>query len=290
MKIKLITDSTSQIPVKFAQDKNIAFIEPLIDFEGEYRREISEIDIEDFVSKMKILDPLPQTTLASPQDALDLFEQILKEGYKEALYLFLTPELSNQIAPVKIAYKKVKDKLKAHFYATGYASPSQAPFILYAAKLLEEGKSCEEIIKLLDKIKPIIYTIGISSGFDILFKSGKIKKSVKMSLISNLMNLKPLYESLLDKGFAGFGAGSGFGGALKKLKAAIEEKTDPELDYNIIICHTKNEKLAQKLEAAAKEIRQIHNVDVWSITPCVTNTLGYGTAMITLYPTYDSLK
>ncbi len=40
----------------------------------------------------------------------------------------------------------------------------------------------------------------------------------------------------------------------------------------------------------AKEIRQIHNVDVWSITPCVTNTLGYGTAMITLYPTYNSLK
>ncbi len=37
MKIKLITDSTSQIPVEFAQDKNIAFIEPLIDFEGEYR-------------------------------------------------------------------------------------------------------------------------------------------------------------------------------------------------------------------------------------------------------------
>ena len=94
----------------------------------------------------------------------------------------------------------------------------------------------------------------------------------------------------MDKGFAGFGAGTGYSGALKKLKASIEEKTDPKLDYNIIICHTKNEKLAQKLEVIAKDIRRIHNVDFWSISPVVTNTLGFGTAMITLYPTYDSLK
>ncbi|MBY8999858.1 MAG: DegV family EDD domain-containing protein [Candidatus Heimdallarchaeota archaeon] len=290
MKVKLITDSTSQIPVEFAQANNIALIEPLIQFEGDYRKEISEVDREVFVSKMRNFDSFPLTTLASPQDALDLFEQIIKEGYKEAIYLFLTPELSNQIAPVKIAYKKVKDKLNVHFYATGYAATSQAPFVLYAVKLFEEGKSSEEVMKLLDKLKTMVYTIGISSSFDILFKSGKIKKSFKMSFISNLMRLKPLVEGLLDKGFAGFGAGSGYGGAIKKLKAAIEEKTDPKLDYNIILCHTKNEKLAQKLEATAKDIRKVHTVDVWSISPCVANTLGYGAAMVTLYPTLDSLK
>ena len=136
----------------------------------------------------------------------------------------------------------------------------------------------------------MIYTIGVSSSFDTLFRSGKIKKSVKMTLISSLMNLKPLYESTVDKGFAGFGAGAGYGGAMKKLIASIEEKTDPKQKYNIIISHTKNEKLTQKLEAMTKAIRQVQNVDVWSISPVVTNTLGYGTAMITLYPTLESLK
>jgi DegV family protein with EDD domain len=290
MKIKLIIDASSQIPVEFAKANNIAFIEQLIELEGEYRKEVSEVNIEDFVSKMRKLNPLPKTTLGSPQHVLDVYEQIIKEGYKEAVYLYLTPELSNQISAAKVAHKKVKDKLNVHFFATGHAGPSQAPFGLYTHKLVEEGKSIEEIMNILEKIKPMIYTIGVSSSFDTLFRSGKIKKSVKMSLISNLMNLKPLYESTMDKGFAGFGAGAGYGGALKKIKASIEEKTDPQQEYNIIICHTKNKKLAHKLEAAAKDIRQVQDVDVWSISPVVTNTLGYGTAMITLYPTYDSLK
>jgi len=75
-----------------------------------------------------------------------------------------------------------------------------------------------------------------------------------------------------------------------KLGQTCQRRSNPKLDYNIIICHTKNEKLAHKLKAVAKDIRRVHNVDVWSITSCVTNTLGYGSAMITLYPTYDSLK
>ena len=67
MEMKLIIDASSQIPVEFAKAYNIAFIEQLIELEGEYRKEVSEVNLEDFVSIMKKLDPLPKTTLGSPQ-------------------------------------------------------------------------------------------------------------------------------------------------------------------------------------------------------------------------------
>ena len=196
MKVKIITDSTSQVPIEFAKKHDITFIEPIIELDGEYIKEISDVDREDFYSKMKKLNPIPKTSVASPQDVLDIFEQIVKDGYDEAIYIYLTPALSNQISPAKVAHKKIKDKLKVHFYATGYAGPSQAPFVLYAIKLLEEGKSCEDIMKALDKMKSKIYTIGISTSFDILFKSGKIKKSVKMTMISST---QPDAEALMKK-------------------------------------------------------------------------------------------
>ncbi len=283
MKIKLMTDSTSQVPLEYAKKKNITFVEPSIDLGEGYLKELSEVDYEAFVSKMNKMNPVPKTSVANPQDALEIFEQFIKEGYDEVLYVYLTPTMSNQIDPVRLGYKKVKDKIKVHFYPTEFSATSEAPFVLYAQEMLENGEAITTITKTLDKMKPLIFGMGISTSFDILFRTGRIKKTAKMSMISSLMNLKPIYVSEQDKGFAS-------GGAVKKIVAAAEEKTKADMKYNMIITHVKNEKLGKKLENSIKKIRDINKVDYWEFTPCVGNTLGYGTAMVTLYPQLESLK
>ena len=290
MKLKIITDSTSQVPAKFAVEKNITLIEPTIDFDGGYKKELSEVDYEKFITKMRKMNPVPKTSVANPQDALEIFEQIISDGYSDILYLYVTPELTNQIAPVKLAYKKIENKIKAHFYSTGHAATSQAPFALYAQELLEKGESITTITKTLDKLKSQIFTMGVSTTFDILFRTGKIKKSAKLSIISTLMRLKPLYLSTLDKGFGAAGAGTGFGSALKKIIAKAEEDTDANIEYNLIVSHVQNEKLGKKLENKIKKVRKIKDIKYWEISPCVANSLGYGTVMITLYPTLNTLK
>ncbi|MCE7741126.1 MAG: DegV family EDD domain-containing protein [Candidatus Heimdallarchaeota archaeon] len=290
MKVKILTDSTSQIPLEYAKKNNITLIQPTIDLDGEYFKELTEVNYEDFVSKMSKMNPVPKTSVANPQDVLEIFEQIIKEGYDEVLYLYLTPKLSNQIDPVRLGYKKVKDKLKAHFYPTEFAATSQAPFVLYGQELLDNGEAITSITKTLDKMKPHIFGMGISTSFDILFRTGKIQKTAKMSMISSLMNLKPIYTSEHDKGFASGGAGTGFGSAIKKIVQAAEEKTKADMKYNMIITHVENEKLGRKLEDSIKKIREIGKVDYWNFSPCVGNSLGYGTAMVTLYPTLDALK
>lgn len=289
MKVKLMTDSTSQIPAEYAEEKNIVLIEPTIDIKGDYKKELSEVDYKQFVSQMKHMNPVPKTSVANPQDILDIFNKAIEEGYTDILYLYVTPELTNQIAPVKLAYKKVKDKIKDQFYSTGHAATSQAPFTLYAQELLEKGESITTITKTLDKLKTKIFTMGVSTTFDILFRTGKIKKTTKMSIISTLMRLKPLYISTLDKGFGSAGAGTGFGSAVKKIIAKAEEDTDANIEYNLIVSHVQNEKLGKKLENKIKQVRKIKDTKIWEISPCVANSLGYGTVMITLYPTLDSL-
>ncbi|MHA1200800.1 MAG: DegV family protein [Candidatus Heimdallarchaeaceae archaeon] len=290
MKVKIMTDSTSQIPMEYAKEKNITLIQPTIDLGDKYLKELTEVNYEKFISEMNKMNPVPKTSVANPQDALELFEQIIKDGYDEVLYLYLTPQLSNQIDPVRLGYKKIKDKLKIHLYPTEFAATTQAPFVLYGQELLENGEAITTITKTLDKLKPLIFGMGISTSFDILFRTGKIKKSVKMSLISTLMRLKPLYLSEHDKGFASGGAGAGIGGAIKKIVQTTEERTKADLKYNMIITHVDNEKLGKKLEDAIKKIRDIGKVDYWNFSPCVANSLGYGTAMVTLYPTLESLK
>ena len=288
MKIKLMTDSTSQIPSEFAKKKKIALLEPTIEFEGKHCKDLSDIDQKYYVSKMKSLKELPKTSVANPQESLELLESIKKEGYKEVLYIHLTQVMSNQVGSVQIAMKKLKDDPRVHLYNTEFSATAQAPFVLFAQKMLEEGKSVDDINKALDKLKPLIHSIGISSSFDVLFRTGRIKKTVKMSMISSVMNLKPIYESTRDKGYGGQGAGTGFNSAVKKIIERFEETTDSNIEYDAIINHINNPKLAKKLEEGVKSIRNIKDVQYWDISPVVANTLGYGTAMITLYPSFES--
>jgi len=289
MKFKLMTDSTSQIPPEFAEEKKIAIIEPTIDFEGKHCKDISDLDRKYFISKLKKMNPVPKTSVANPQNVLEVLEQIKKDGQDEVLYVHLTQAMSNQLGTVQIAAKKMKNDLKVHYYNTEFSATAEGPFVLYAQKLKEEGKSIDEIIKTLDKMKPLIYSMGISSSFNVLFRTGRIKKTVKMTMISSMMNLKPIYESTRDKGYGSGGAGTGYGSAVKKIIASLEEKTDANVEYNLIVNHIGNPKLAKKLEEGVKSIRKIKDVQYWEISPVVANTLGYGTASISLYPTFETI-
>ncbi|MHA1514299.1 MAG: DegV family protein, partial [Candidatus Heimdallarchaeaceae archaeon] len=165
-----MTDSTSQIPPEFAEEKKIAIIEPTIDFEGKHCKDISDLDRKYFISKLKKMNPVPKTSVANPQNVLEVLEQIKKDGQDEVLYVHLTQAMSNQLGTVQIAAKKMKNDLKVHYYNTEFSATAEGPFVLYAQKLKEEGKSIDEIIKTLDKMKPLIYSMGISSSFNVLFR------------------------------------------------------------------------------------------------------------------------
>lgn len=232
----------------------------------------------------------PSTSLAPPADALVIFEDAKKDGYTDVLYPYMTTKISNQVNSARSAAKVVKKSINVEFYSTDYAAPSQATFILYALKMLEEKKNKSDVIEFYDKIKPHIYTIGVSRDFSTLFRTGKIKKDVKMTLVTKLLNLKPISHIPVDEGVVGFGGGSGFKGSIKKIMKQIKKTTDPIIKYDILITHSNDLEKAQYMSKEVRKIRDIENETVWQIPPSVVCSVGKGAVMVTLYPNYDSFK
>lgn len=290
MKTIILTDSTSTIPKEYLEEQGIALLEVLVEYKDKYRKEITEIDREEFTEKLHLLNPAPKTSFASPSDALIVLKQAEESDYDTVFYPFMTPKTSNQVSSVRLAAKKMKDKIKIEYYPTQYAGPSQAAFVLYALELLKDNKSIEEIKSYFDIVKPHIYTIGFSKDFSTLFQSGKVKKSVHMSLLTNTLKLKPIYHIPLDEGVIGFGGGIGFKGTLKKIIKEIELKMSDELVYDIIISHSNDKQKAEMLEAEVREVKQVENCYVWKIPPAIVNSVGKGAAMVTLYPNYEKFK
>jgi len=287
MKILILTDSTSTIPKEYLEEHGIALLEILVEYKEGYKKEITEIDREEFTENLHLINPAPKTSFASPNDASIVLKQAEEDKYDAIIYPFMTPKTSNQVNSVRLAAKKMKDKIKIEFYPTQYAGASQAAFVLYAQKMLKENKSIEEIKSYFDKVKPHIYTIGFSKDFTTLFQSGKVKKSVHMSLLTNTLKLKPIYHIPLDEGVIGFGGGIGFKGALKKIIKEIESKMADEIVYDLIISHANDLQKAESLEAEVRNVKQVKNCFVWKIPPAIVNSVGKGAAMVTLYPNYE---
>lgn len=284
MTIKLVGDSTTSMPKKFMEKEGIGYLESKIVIEGKDYKDLTDINREDFIKEVGKLKPYPKTAYGSPADAMEVFEKAIKEGHKEILYIGVSPKLSSQINSARIAAKKLKDKAKITLYESGLSATSHGALIYLAWKLLKKGESVSNIVKQMDKYREQIYTVGASTSFDELFKTGKIQKKVSLSIMSKVLQLKPLFEIVLHDGAKGSGAGSGFKGALNKAFAKIDEKMPKDIEYDLILSEAGSTRFFDYSEEKVKNILKIKDVLYWETSPVVIHSLGANSIQITVLP------
>ncbi len=287
MKVKLVTDSTSCLTAKYLNEENIDCLESVILMDDKEYRDLSDLNREKFTESLQFLDPYPTTSIASPQSALDIYEKAIEDGYDEVFYIGLSPNVSSQFNVAKIAAQRVKDKIKITLYQSGLMGPSEGALVYNASQFLNKGKSVEEVIAILEKLKEKVYSAGCSINFDSLFRTGKVKKGVAISLMASALSLKPVFEINLDEGVVGIGGGTGFKSAIKKIKTAIQNKTTPNTQYDLFIADALAPVLRRKLEREIKDLLNINSTQYLHIPPVIAHSVGKGAVMVTVCPVID---
>lgn len=284
MKVKIVTDSHACLPMEFMKKENIGYLESLMIIEEKDYKELSDINRDDFIKQIPIYDPYPKTSIGSPQHALDIFEQVIKDGYEEIFYIGVSPTISNQYNSAKLAAKKVDKKIKVTLYECGLSTASQGALVFNAAKLLKKGRNVSEIIEELNKLKINTHTLGMSQSFEALFKTGKIQKKMSLNVISKLMKLKPMFEVVLDEGVQSRGAGKGNKGALQMIFERIEELVQDDTEYDLFLSDVNNTHHFKKIEEELGKIVSIKDTHYWKIPPVVLHSLGTESIQITISP------
>jgi DegV family protein with EDD domain len=284
MKVKIVTDSHASLPTDIVKKEKISIIESKVYFGDETRKELSEIDRNDFMKSLSGMKEFPKTTIASPQEAFEILEQATKEDFDEIFYIGVSPTVSNQYNSAKVAAKKLAKDAKITLYECGLSTASQGALVYNAIKLLKKGKTIPEVITELDKMKAQTLTIGVSPSFEGLFKTGKIQKKPSLNIMSKVMNLKPLFHIVLDSPPQSIGAGMGFGGALKKVFERFDEFISSDLEYDLLFTDANNQKFYNKIESELRKRVKIHEVLKWELSPCVFNSTGVKSFQITIFP------
>lgn len=187
-KIALITDSTCGVPQEYVDKYNIHVLRLKIIYKD--REYIDGLDIKPEEVYDRLGEELPTTSMPSVQDAEDLYQRLIKEGYTHTVVLTISSGLSGTVNSLRIAADHYQSQIKSFIFDSRSISIGVGLSVIEAAKAIEAGKSFEEICRQVPKWREKTMLYFTVDTLEYLIKGGRIGKV--SGSIGEFLNLKPI--------------------------------------------------------------------------------------------------
>jgi len=280
-KIAIITCSNAGLDY-LEYPKDIRIFRSVIHFgTDEAYDDFVQMDAKTFYQRIQ-KDPndIPKTSYVSPGRMIEIFEELEKEGYEEALVITISSQLSGLYEAVKRTAEEVK--LKVTVFDSLTLAYAEAYMVLEAYRLAQEGKTVEEIIPYLERIRANDTIYFAVDTLLYLVKNGRLSKL--SGTLGTMLQLKPLLV-LGDDGKVS---------SLEKIrtthmaqKRVLEKYIEDTKDLNVLtfISHAHNEEASAWFMAEIKKVFPERQVISAYLTPVVgahTGPKGIGVGYIKL--------
>lgn len=253
-KIKIITDSTLDLPAELIREKNIEVLPLLINFGEESYLDGVEITTKEMIDKINATGILPTTAQVTPNRFEETFKKYLDEGYK-IVALTLSSDMSGTYQSACIA----KDMLESDDIVvidSRNVTSGLGLLVLKACELRDKGLGIkeieEEILKAIPKVKSSLNFESLEN----LVRGGRLSKTA--GTIGSVLGLRLILEvkdgkmSVKDK----------VRGSKKALKKLISdfESVDVDFDSPIVLLELLNEDVYEGLKIYFQE-KNINYID-----------------------------
>ena len=253
-KIKIITDSTLDLPAELIREKNIEVLPLLINFGEESYLDGVEITTKEMIDKINATGVLPTTAQVTPNRFEETFKKYLDEGYK-IVALTLSSDMSGTYQSACIA----KDMLESDDIVvidSRNVTSGLGLLVLKACQFIDKGLGIkeieEEILKAIPKVKSSLNFESLEN----LVRGGRLSKTA--GTIGSVLGLRLILEvkdgkmSVKDK----------VRGSKKALKKLISdfESVDVDFDSPIVLLELLNEDVYEGLKIYFQE-KNINYID-----------------------------
>lgn len=246
-KIKIITDSTLDLPSDVIKEKDIEVLPLLINFGEESYLDGIEINTKEMLDRIERDNILPTTAQITPNRFEEIFKKYLDEGYK-IVTLVLSSEMSGTYQSACIA-KNMLDSDDIVVIDSRNVTSGLGVLVLKACEFRDNG---DNIFEIEEKIKDVIPKIKSSLSFESLenlVRGGRLSKTA--GAIGSVLGLRLILEvkdgkmSVKDK----------VRGSKKALKKVISdfENGNVDTDSPIVLLEILNEEIYSGLKKYFEE-------------------------------------
>ena len=185
MGIRLIVDSTADLT---PQVRERVVVVPLTVHFGE-EEFVDGIDLTgaEFYEKLAVSPVLPTTSQASPYAFSAAFGQAVADG-EEVIAITVSSRLSGTYQSAVIAAEDYPGSV--HVVDSRNIALGSAILTEYALGLVEEGRSAEEIVSLLEAARERIRLMAVVDTLEFLQRGGRLSKTA--AIAGGLLSIKPV--------------------------------------------------------------------------------------------------
>lgn len=190
MAVRIVTDSTADLPLKLAHDLGIAVVPLSVIFGDEVFREGIDISHDLFYDKLAHGKILPTTSAPSVGDFLEAYEPLLKET-DEIVSIHISSKLSATHNNAVQAAQVVADQGgRVEVVDSEVVSLGLTFVTLAAARVAREGGSVEEIREEVDRTIKRLRIYFILDTLEFLRRGGRIGRG--RAFLGAMLRVKPL--------------------------------------------------------------------------------------------------
>ena len=193
--IKIFTDSTSDLPKAWVQQYDIGIIPLYVVFGNEQLRDGVDITPAELYERVSRGGSLPKTAAPSPADFMTAFEPHVNQG-ESILYISLSSALSATYQNALIAAGEFPEA-SIRVVDSLNLSSAIGLLVMKAVFAAREGKSLDEVVKLLEAVRPQVESEFVIDTLEYLYKGGRC--SGVQNLLGSLLNIRPVIKVIDGK-------------------------------------------------------------------------------------------
>jgi DegV family protein with EDD domain len=187
--IKIVTDSTSDVPPELAAELGITTVPLYVQFGGKSYRDRIDITEDEFYTRLQT-DPVhPTTAQPSPQDFATAYDKIAA-GADGILSIHISEKMSGTMSSARQGAKMMKHPIPVEVVDSKFTSMPQGLIVVAAARLAKTGQDLQSLAAAARGLVDDIHLLVLFDTLKYIARGGRIGRA--KALLGSILNVKPL--------------------------------------------------------------------------------------------------
>jgi len=189
MTVKIVTDSTADLPPQLAQELDISVVPVYVRFGQELFRDSVDINEDQFYQRL-LNEPIhPKTIQPSPKDFSDVYRSLAPKS-DGIISIHVTSKLSGTYNSALQGKKETAGECPIEVIDSQVVTMGLGELVIAANTMAGLGKKLPEIADEVRRLIPTIRLLGLLDTLKYLALGGRIGKVE--TLLSSILSVKPL--------------------------------------------------------------------------------------------------
>jgi len=189
MAVRIVTDSTADLPRQLVKELGIAIVPIYVRFGEEVYRDQVDISEDEFYQRLENTKVHPSTVQPGPQDFLEVYRKVSPKA-DGIVSIHISGKLSGTCNSALMAKDMLGTGCPVEVVDSEAVSMGLGLIVIVAATMAKRGESIDKIVKEVKKTIPKIHLLALFDTLKYLLLGGRIGKA--KALLGSILNVKPM--------------------------------------------------------------------------------------------------